>query len=132
MGAEPWQYFVPYEEDVERALQQLRQQEFQAGRFLGSEMGPETIEAALELMEDCGTRSILDMERVANRRQLGAVAPLSERQLIAFFGTARPSRAVVEENDRLFEQLDRGQGVYVVVYKDEVPVEICFAGYSYD
>jgi len=31
-----------------------------------------------------------------------------------------------------FEDLDRGHGASIVVFKDGEPDEICFAGYSYD
>lgn len=33
MGATSWKYFTPYQEDVRKALQDLRQQEFNAGRY---------------------------------------------------------------------------------------------------
>jgi hypothetical protein len=33
MGAEPWYYFVPYQPDINRALLELRQREFEAGRY---------------------------------------------------------------------------------------------------
>jgi len=31
-----------------------------------------------------------------------------------------------------FEEIERGTGVYVVLYDQGKPSEICFAGYSYD
>jgi hypothetical protein len=31
-----------------------------------------------------------------------------------------------------FEEVERGTGVYVVVYDQGKPSEICFAGYSFD
>ena len=37
-----------------------------------------------------------------------------------------------EAGDELFEALERGQGVYIVVHKDDQPSEIFFAGYSFD
>lgn len=33
MGREPWDYFTPYQEDLEKALAELRKQEFLAGRY---------------------------------------------------------------------------------------------------
>ena len=33
MGADPYWYFVPYEPDIESALQKLRRREFEAGRY---------------------------------------------------------------------------------------------------
>jgi len=34
MGASGWSYFVPYQQDIEQALQQLREQVFASGDFL--------------------------------------------------------------------------------------------------
>ncbi len=39
---------------------------------------------------------------------------------------------MVEESEELFEDMERGQGVYVVVYDDDEPSEIFFGGYSFD
>jgi hypothetical protein len=39
---------------------------------------------------------------------------------------------LVANSDELFETLERGQGVYIIVYKDDQPEEIFFAGYSFD
>ena len=33
MGANPWHYFIPYQVDINAALQNLREQEFQAGHY---------------------------------------------------------------------------------------------------
>jgi hypothetical protein len=33
MGGEPWFYFVPYQADINNALQELRRSEFKAGRY---------------------------------------------------------------------------------------------------
>ncbi len=48
------------------------------------------------------------------------------------FGKTRPTREMVEENEDLWEDLERGQGIYIVLYKDNQPDEIFFAGYSFD
>jgi hypothetical protein len=39
---------------------------------------------------------------------------------------------MIEENMDFFEDLDRGHGTSIVVFKDGQPDEIFFAGYSYD
>jgi hypothetical protein len=39
---------------------------------------------------------------------------------------------LVANSDELFEVLERGQGAYIIVYKDNEPMEIFFAGYSFD
>src|SRR5428012_16277 len=52
-------------------------------------------------------RSILDMIRIGARPDFGAVAPLDAAELMDLFGTVKPSRADVEANEELFEQMER-------------------------
>jgi hypothetical protein len=147
MGGHPWFYFVDYEPDINAALQKLRQREFQAGRYNPVVWFPEfpvrpqspapgaqhdSIEDAIEEADADGTRSILDMERVSGDPDYNAVAPLPEEDLHELFGTDKPTHEMVEGSDELFELLERGQGVYVIVYSDDQPSEIFFAGYSFD
>ena len=147
MGGHPWFYFVEYEPDVGAALGKLREREFRAGRYNPAVDFPEfpvgphspapgarhgSIEEAQEEADADGTRSILDMERVAEEPDYGAVAPLPREELLELFGTDRPTREMVAGSDELFEALERGQGVYVVVYDGGQPSEIFFAGYSFD
>jgi hypothetical protein len=72
------------------------------------------------------------MERVVAAPSFRAVAPLVGGGLQGLFGTDRPTHDLVANSDELFETLERGQGVYIIVYKDNQPVEIFFAGYSFD
>ncbi len=132
MGAEPWSYFVAYDSDIQRALDRLRATEFAAGRFRYAEETPATIEEALAIADADGTASILDIDHVAEEPDFCAVAPFSENELIGYFGTARPSRHLIAENQDFFEDLDRGQGRYIIAYDQERPTEIFFAGYSFD
>jgi hypothetical protein len=147
MGAEPYFYFVPYQPDTNAALQELRAREFRAGRynpvmpFLSFPIDPNapspgaqhaSIAEAFEDADADGTRSILDLERIAKEPDYGAVAPLDPAVLETLYGTSQPSRAMVEENMDFFEDIERGQGIYLVVYKDGQPDEILFAGYSFD
>jgi hypothetical protein len=147
MGGHPWFYFVEYEADVEGALQKLRQREFEAGRYnpvVGFPEFPinqdsaapgaqhESIDEAMEDADADGTRSILDMMRVSETADYNAVAPVPKEELMELFGTDKPTREMIEEGDDLFEMLERGQGVYIVVYKDDAPSELFFAGYSFD
>jgi hypothetical protein len=147
MGAHAYSYVVKYKPDVDAALQELREGEFRAGRynpvipFPDFPVGPHspapgaehaTIAEACEAAEADGTRSILDLDRVADQPDYGAVAPLDDGALQALFGTTRPTREMVEASDDLWEDLERGQGIYIVLYKHDEPDEIYFAGYSYD
>jgi hypothetical protein len=146
MGGHPWWYLVPYEKDVIQSLEALRQREFTAGRYNPAEPFPKfpvdlahapgckhaSIDEAREDSDADGTRSILDVSRLSAKPDYDAVAPLDDAELMEFFGTTRPSADDVEDSDELFEQIERGQGVYVLIYEDDAPAQIFFAGYSYD
>lgn len=147
MGGEPWWYFVEYEEDVGAALRKLREREFRAGRYNPAVDFPvfpvtaqspapgaqhASIEEAIEEADADGTRSILDMERVADEPDFNAVAPLPRETLEELFGTDKPSREMIEGSDDLYEVLERGQGVYIVAHEGDQPSELFFAGYSFD
>lgn len=147
MGGHPWFYFVDYEPDVNSALERLREREFRAGRYnpvidfpefpVTAESpapgaGHDSMEEAFEDADADGTRSILDMMSVADAPDFCAVAPLPSEDLIDLFGTDKPTHQMIEESDQLYDKLERGQGVYIIVYKDNQPAEIFFAGYSFD
>jgi hypothetical protein len=132
MGAEPWDYFVPYESNVQAALDKLKEREFRAGRYRGSEEGPASIDEARELADADGTGSILDMDRVADEPDFMAVTPLSHQRLLELFKTDQPTREMIETNHDFYDEIDRGQGIYIIAYQDGQPSEIFFAGYSFD
>jgi hypothetical protein len=132
MGAEPWDYFVPYESDIQTALDKLREREFQAGRYRGSEDHPSTIEEVMENMDEDGTGSILDIMQVSDTPDFCTVSPLPDETLVELFSTAQPTRQMIERNMAFYEDIDRGQGVYIIAYKDGKPSEIFFGGYSFD
>jgi hypothetical protein len=149
MGAEPYWYYEKYNADVSAALQSLRQREFKAGRYAPVIMfpaelfplGPKSpapgakhtsIEQARKDAGEDGTRSILDLDFVSKEPKFGAVSPISESILQNMYGTVKPSRAMVEKNMDFLEDVQRGHGVYIVLYKDGKPDGICFAGYSFD
>jgi hypothetical protein len=147
MGGHPYWYFVPYQDDIQAALGALRQREFQAGRYNPATPFPRfpldvnapgpgaqhaTIEQAFEDADADGTRSILDLMRIGESADYCVAAALPAVKLRQYFGTERPTRAMVEESEELFEDMERGQGVYVVVYDDDEPSEIFFGGYSFD
>ena len=66
MGAEPYEYTVPYEPDIQAALEKLRQRVFESKEFNGAELDPPTPEAAFQLTEADGTGSILDINRISD------------------------------------------------------------------
>jgi hypothetical protein len=147
MGSEPYYYFVEYNPDIDAALQDLREREFRAGRYnpvmphIGFPIradspapGPEhdSIEEALEAADADGTRSILDLDHVSEEPDFCAVSPLPSEDLERIFGTTQPTREMIEGGSELFESVERGQGVYIVIYKNNRPDELYFLGYSFD
>jgi hypothetical protein len=150
MGARFWSYFVPYQEDIRAALAALREQEFRAGRFYqpsevppgfwGRVLGrppckpkpPASIREAIKIAGATGTRSILDMERISDTPDYGAVSPVPRDELWRLLATEQPTREKIEHCEELFERIDRGQGIYVITYRERKPDGIYFAGYSFD
>jgi hypothetical protein len=147
MGADPYWYFVKYQANIDKALQELREREFTAGRynpvtpFPPFPVGPDSptpgaqhdsIEEAFEDADADGTRSILDIQRVADDPDFCVAAPLSQADLQGLYGTAEPTREMIENNMDFLEDVDRGHCVYIIAHKNGKPDEICFAGYSFD
>jgi hypothetical protein len=147
MGAEPYFYFVKHQPDVGAALHELRQREFRAGRYNPAIPFPrypvdpaapspgaqhDSIDEAMEDADADGTRSILDLDHVSDEPEFCAVTPLDDELLEQLYGTTRPTRAMIEGNMEFFEDIERGHGIYAIVYKDDKPDEILFAGYSFD
>jgi len=148
MGGHPYFYSVDFEPDANAALQKLRQREFAAGRYNPVVMFPEfpitedtpapgarhrSIEDALEASAEDGTRSILDLMRVADEPDFCVAARLSADELIDLFGTDKPTEELVQDHfDELLEPIERGQGICFAIYKDDKPSEWIFAGYSFD
>jgi hypothetical protein len=146
MGAHPWFYAVPYDEDICRALETLREREFRAGRYYPAEQFPRfpvdpnhapgckhaSIKAARAAAGGNGARSIVDMQKIADRPDFGVVCAISGDELEEFFGSLTPTAEEILESDELFELIERGQGVYAVAYEDGKPVKIIYVGYSFD
>jgi hypothetical protein len=94
MGGHPYWYVVPYESDIDAALQK---------RPYGTHEDPHM-----------------------------GVSPLAETDRISFFGDARPGKEAVENSEALWDRLERGTAVYLVLYANGEPHEIFFAGISFD
>ena len=148
MGGHIYYYCVPYEADVNSALRSLRTREFEAGRYNpvvpflefdidaapGISPGKQhaSIADALEASDADGTRSILDIERIAERPDFGVAVRLPSARLMELYGTDQPTRGMVKANMDFFEDVERGQAVYFVLFQDGRPNELFFAGMSYD
>jgi len=60
------------------------------------------------------------------------VSPLPPEELRELFGTEQPTLEAIEKSDEFIDRLERGQGVYILLYQQGKPQKIYFAGYSYD
>ena len=63
------------------------------------------------------------------------LVPFDEEQLVEMFGTDKPQETLGE--DDIYEQefwggIPRGEGFYFLLYREDIPVEVCFLGYSFD
>ena len=132
MGAEPYDYTVPYETNIQNALEKLRGVVFESGEFNGAELGPTTPEEALEMAEEEGTGSILDIMQVSDEPDFGCAAPLSPAELQRYFGTEKPTQVDIKNSDDFWEDIERGHCRYVILYDGGKPNKIYFAGYSFD
>ncbi len=184
MGATGWYYFVPYQADINQALQDLRSDVFARGEYENTSnvdideaaqamekllalyppeiaeiqrqqmenlldliqslpkprkhKPPKTIKGLLRQCAENGTHCILDIERIAAEPDFATIWPLSDAQLMDFFGTTRPTHTMVEAWAERIDPIDaeplykRWQGIYLIVYQDDQPVEIYFEGCSGD
>jgi len=148
MGGHPYYYAVPYEPDINSALQSLRSREFEAGRYNPAVRFPKfqfdepnvpspgkqhaSIAKALEASDAGGTRSILDIERIGESADFGVAVRLPAELLRKLYGTDEPTREMVTSNLDFLEDIKRGQAIYFVLFTGGEPSELFFAGYSYD
>jgi hypothetical protein len=147
MGAHPYYYSVKYQPDAAAALEDLRQREFQAGRynpvlpFLRFPIRPDSpapgakhqsIDEARAASAESGTRSILDIIGVAEEPDFFIAAPLPNAKLEQYFGTVQPTKEMVSKTLKFIEAIERGHCIYFTVFEDGRPSELIFAGYSFD
>lgn len=156
MGASGWQYTVPYESDLQLALDRLRADTFRRKDYLwlwegdwvdpGHERPRPTTMAGLladDMVETEGTHSIIDCPRIvhdlpttdaewSSQAYFGAIVPVTRPELLAAIGTDRPAE---EHLDALDEQIAcaRWVGRCAVLYSASgEPEQLAFWGYSGD
>lgn len=148
MGSMAYVYFVTYDPDEQRALDRLRVREFEEGRYYPvlfnvpsiiderTDSGPKrqhgSVEEAMGAAGANGTRSILDIEMVADEAGFGVARRIGDKELEELFETAEPTRDQIMR-DLPLQNVERGQAICLPVF-DEAgkAVGLCFAGYSYD
>ncbi|WP_055588297.1 hypothetical protein [Peterkaempfera griseoplana] len=147
MGASHWDYYVPYREDLEAALQELRHKVFQAEDYFWDPWDDDAAERVAkprpatidELWEDGdvqeeGTHSILDMHRVVQPGEepdYFTVQPVTAAEALRAAGTDRLTRAHVEALQPLAAQRWFGRCAVLHTPAGE-PEEIYFWGFSGD
>jgi hypothetical protein len=148
VGASGWDYYVPYQPDLQAALQELRRRVLDSGDYWWAvpyEIGksaadfpnrPKT-EAELwaaEVVQESGTHSILDMSRVVGADEepgFGTVQPVTEAEAVEQVGVATLTRAHVDALQPLAEQRWSGRCAVLHDASGE-PSEIYFWGASGD
>ena len=58
--------------------------------------------------------------------------PLASETMLELYGTDKPTKDMAVRNMDFFNEIKRGQGIFLIVYSGDKPSEILFAGYSYD
>ena len=148
VGASGWSYFVKYQSDLGKALDELRSRVFAEGDYWWAEpdeLGksakdfpdrPRTEEElwGSESVRESGTHSILDMHKMVRPGEdpdFGTVEPVSEAEALRSAGVARLTRNHVKRIDDLAER--RWFGRCAVLHDDAgQPSEIYFWGFSGD
>jgi hypothetical protein len=142
-GASDWSYFVPYDADVGRALEKLKWEVLRKGDYykLDPKRKPKSPREALEINDTEGTHSIMDIEKASlaeaarERCDIMTVCPLPKKELVAIFGSDRPTRAMIEaaaKKDDVAGLQQRWSGIWVVVYEKNQPKMLYFTGNSGD
>jgi hypothetical protein len=96
---------------------------------------PKSIEHAHEMAGEAGTHSILDIESTSTVRGFGLATPLSGDELLALFGTDKPTQAVARQKEQegvLATLRDRWEVAYFTVFEGDQPASIVFCGHSGD
>ncbi len=161
MGSTYWVYFAPYQSDIEKALQSLREEVFRRGRFeyhigraldlsriegwdaAGSAIFQEMVNAAreraktidglLEIVGDSGTHTILDIQHVSKAPGYSFITQATREELLAWFGTEKPSKESISVLVQDYEYLiDCHHNCFVILYDGDQPSEICFFGVTGD
>lgn len=141
-----WSVIVKYDRDINKALQEARQEEFK--NSVWSKYA--SIDDAIKSGDEKGTGTILDISEVGEKPGPLITSPLSEDAAIAMFGTSKPTRQMIGKetlskiSEMLFEKWDFAdrmsvfQSFYIVLYTERsmdgktllVPSEILFGGWS--
>jgi len=148
VGASGWSYYVPYQPNLQSALDELRRHVFETGDYWWAapyEIGksasdfpnrPRTEKElwADESVQESGTHSILDMHEVLTGDEtpdFGSILPVTDAEAVELVGVTKPTRAHVEALEPLAGE--RWTGRCAVLHDPAGdPHEIYFWGASGD
>ena len=138
MGAHGWWYEVD-ELDPEKALKRAQLSAFYARKYgkpyAKGEPRARSITELRKLCAEEGTCSVIDVTALGARRGPGIAAALTEPQLRALVGEARPTREeLLDARGDIQASLDRGEAVWTHLWdlEREDRIAIAFVGLSYD
>jgi hypothetical protein len=159
MGASGWDYRVPFAGGLRKSFAAVQEQELADDGYLWpwetfapslvdyeaparpTSMAELDVAKQMEAFWDAGTHSILDLDRMiaGDGDEVGAIRPLTSAELDQVFGTQQPSAA---DFDRVHVNGPSGPlgdlagqrwtGRCMVIYKDGIPDEMYFWGFSGD
>jgi len=133
MGADHFHHVVRYQKNVQRALDQLRLKVFRSGEYDGAGDGAESPDEALDgAPAETGTRSILDIQFLSSRPELGAASEVTGAELVRLVGTDTPTVEQLEASNAFWGSIGRGEARYVVIREGGKPVRLFFAGCTLD
>ena len=153
MGASSWNYIVPFQKDIAQALADLQRRVFDEGEYYRSDdydIDYSSLEALFAAREsdvfwDVGTHSILDIDQIIETGrpdEPGAIRALSSDETRALLGGEQPTRADLERAYNVPVEMGcdtpiesgypRWSGRFTILYRDGVPDELAFWGYSGD
>lgn len=93
---------------------------------------PGSIKEAVKRSGESGTRSILDIERIAKTPASCCAALLTNEEMAHYFAGQTPMIRMVEECKDLWNDLERGMARCVLIHEGGAPKELVFVGYPFD
>jgi hypothetical protein len=124
-----WYYRVPYSQDLEKSLQDLRENVFKNKQFNGADENPSTIQEALDNMLEYGTESILDVEFISKKKEPGAAFLLFPDYMRVKFGFTKVDWGKFTANRDLFlEKLGSGECFIIPLTENKQITEYVFLG----
>lgn len=138
MSSTAWRYFVPYQPDFQRALDELRAQAFERGAYLQPwtdraiqppAAPPESIDEAVRRCGAQGTHSILDIAAFSLVPGPGLACLVGEAERRRIYGTDQPGRDDVDDHRfALVHHLEEGEARLLVVWSGGAPSQLYFEG----